>query len=246
MRAILVDWLVDVHKKYKLRAETLFLTVAIIDRFLEKYQTARRQLQLVGVASMLIAAKFEEIFPPQVKEFVFITDNAYTHDEVIHMELAIVQALDFNLCSPTAAHFFERYQHVNRCSEAHRYLAQYILELTLVDYKMIRYAPSHLAAAAVLLSNKLQKREPQWSLACQRQTQLTSQMLRDCMTDMCGSLEAADKSSLQAVRKKFSHQKFHRVAESSFREWAPPPSARENGVGRASVEQDVQGVKASS
>lgn len=225
MRAILVDWLVDVHKKYKLRTETLFLAVAIIDRFLERRHTARQQLQLVGVTSMLIAAKFEEIYPPEIKDFIYITDRAYTREEVINMEVYMLQMLDFSFCSPTAAHFFERYQRVNQCDEAHRCLAHYILELALVDYKMIRYAPSHVAAAAVLLSNKLLRRSPQWPAACVRQTQLTDQMLRACMKEMCGVLETADGSSLQAVRKKFSQQKFHAVAKINFQDG--PPGGRD-------------------
>lgn len=226
MRGILVDWLVDVHKKYKLKTETLFLAVNIIDRYLEQRQIARRHLQLIGITAMLVAAKFEEIYPPQIKEFVYITDHAYTYDEMVNMEISILRTLDFNFTNPTAAQFFERYHNVNRCGEAHRYLAQYILELTLGDHGMIRYAPSHLAAAAVLLSNKLQRREPQWSPACQRQTRLTAHMLRACMRDMCGLLEGADRSSLQAVRKKFSQQKYHCVAKLNVHDWAPPASAR--------------------
>jgi len=80
MRAILVDWLVEVHLKFKLLPETLYLTVNLIDRYLCKEQVHRSKLQLVGVTAMLIASKYEEIYPPIVKDFVYITDNAYTKD----------------------------------------------------------------------------------------------------------------------------------------------------------------------
>lgn len=86
MRAILVDWLVDVHNKFKLLPETLFLTVNIIDRYLEKVVIKRSQLQLVGVSAMLIACKYEEIYAPEVKDFVYVTDKAYTREEVLRME----------------------------------------------------------------------------------------------------------------------------------------------------------------
>ena len=86
MRGILIDWLVEVHLKFKLVPESLYLTVNLIDRFLEKDQVNRQKLQLVGVTAMLIACKYEEIYPPIVKDFVYITDNAYTKDEILAME----------------------------------------------------------------------------------------------------------------------------------------------------------------
>lgn len=77
MRAILVDWLIEVHYKFKLLPETLFLTINLIDRFLDKEVIHRTKLQLVGVTAMLIASKYEEIYAPEVKDFVYITDKAY-------------------------------------------------------------------------------------------------------------------------------------------------------------------------
>ena len=75
MRAILVDWLVSVHEKFRLRDETLFITVNMIDRFLTKRVISRRHLQLVGVACMFIASKYEEIHPPLVQDFELVADH---------------------------------------------------------------------------------------------------------------------------------------------------------------------------
>lgn len=69
MRSILVDWLIEVHYKFELRQETLYLTVNIIDRFLSSKIVPRKELQLVGIASMLIACKYEEIWAPEVLNF---------------------------------------------------------------------------------------------------------------------------------------------------------------------------------
>jgi cyclin B len=215
MRAILIDWLVDVHKKYKLRPETLFMAVNIIDRFLEIQVTAQRYLQLVGVTSLMIAAKFEEVYPPQIKEFVYVTDKAYTREDILKMEVAILNALEYKICRPTSVSFVERYQSVNGCTDAHRDLAQYLLELTLVDYKMLKYTPSHLAAASILLSNKLLRR-PSWTPATVRHTKMTEAMLKECAKEMCVLLEGADNNPLQAVRKKFSQLKHHSVAKLNF------------------------------
>jgi hypothetical protein len=97
MRSILVDWLVEVHLKFKLLPETLYLTVNLIDRYLERSQIHRSKLQLVGVTAMLIACKYEEIYPPIVKDFVYITDNAYTKEEILEMEGEMLQTLDFDI-----------------------------------------------------------------------------------------------------------------------------------------------------
>jgi cyclin B len=86
MRAILIDWLIEVHLKFKLLPETLFLTINLIDRYLEKQAIPRTKLQLVGVTAMLISSKYEEIYAPEVRDFVYITDKAYTKEEILAME----------------------------------------------------------------------------------------------------------------------------------------------------------------
>jgi len=82
MRSILVDWLVEVHLKFKLVPETLYLTINLIDRYLERQEVSRPKLQLVGVTSLLIASKYEEIYPPELRDLVYICDRAYTRSEV--------------------------------------------------------------------------------------------------------------------------------------------------------------------
>jgi hypothetical protein len=82
MRSILVDWLVEVHLKFKLVPETLYLTVNVIDRYLAKTEVSRPKLQLVGVTALLIASKYEEIYPPELRDLVYICDRAYSKNEV--------------------------------------------------------------------------------------------------------------------------------------------------------------------
>merc|ERR1719446_887626 len=132
------------------------------------------------------------------------------------MEVAMLNAMEFGVNCPTVAHFYERYQRINRCIEVHRYLLQYILELTLPDFKMLRYSPSHLAAAATLLSNKLLKQHPAWPPAMVRHTQQTEAMVKACAKEMCGLLDSAERSPLQAVRKKFSQPKYCSVGKMTF------------------------------
>jgi len=216
MRGILIDWLVDVHKKYKLRPETLFLAANLIDSFLEKKRIARQQLQLVAVVALLIASKFEDVHPPQVQELVFLTDKAYSRDELVAMESCMLNALGFEICRPTAFHFLERYLHGSNFTEVHRNLAQYLMELTLLDHRMVGYPPACTAAAAVLVSNRLLQQQPPWPPALAALTEMTEPMLHHCAEDICEFHHHAQHSQLQAVTRKFSQTKFHSVAKMKF------------------------------
>ncbi len=119
MRSILIDWLVEVHHKFKLVPETLFLTINLIDRFLQLKQITRQKLQLVGVTAMLIASKYEEIYAPIVKDFVYITDNAYTKAEILEMERKMLSTLDFNIQIVSSWVFLQRYWKVAKADLLH-------------------------------------------------------------------------------------------------------------------------------
>lgn len=203
MRAILIDWLVEVHMKYRLRPETLFLTVNIIDRYLSVRSVMRKKLQLLGVVAMFIAAKYEEIDPPKVHEFAYITDHTYSKREIVNMECMVLMALDYQIAVPTAVHFFERLQRVNGCDAVHRSLAQYALELSLLDLRNLRYPPSVLVSAALLMSNEFLGKRPSWSAAMVHHSRRSEVSLRGCASDLRVVLETAKTASLQAVRRKY-------------------------------------------
>ena len=95
MRMILIDWLIEVHLKFKLLPETLFLTINFIDRYLQNNQTKRDKLQLIAVSSLLIACKYEEIYPPEISSFVYITDNAYKKEDILNYEIKILDDKTF-------------------------------------------------------------------------------------------------------------------------------------------------------
>merc|ERR1711935_433739 len=102
MRSILIDWLVEVHVKFKLMIETLYLTINLIDRFLEKETITRNKLQLVGVTAMFLASKYEEIYAPECRDFVYISDKAYTREQILAMEGTMLATLNFQLTTPNA------------------------------------------------------------------------------------------------------------------------------------------------
>ena len=95
MRAILIDWLIEVHYRFRLKSETLFQTVWIIDTYLSKYPIIRARLQLLGIASLLISCKSQEIYYPQLNELIDITDGAYIKNELIEMETHVLKFLNF-------------------------------------------------------------------------------------------------------------------------------------------------------
>ncbi|XP_057254663.1 G2/mitotic-specific cyclin-B2 [Pezoporus wallicus] len=155
MRSILVDWLVQVHSRFQLLQETLYMCVAVMDRFLQSHPVPRKRLQLVGVTALLLASKYEEMFSPDVADFVYITDNAYTSNEIREMEIVILQELNFNLGRPLPIHFLRRASKAGEADAKQHTLAKYLMELTLIDYDMVHHRPSEIAAAALCLSRKL-------------------------------------------------------------------------------------------
>jgi len=97
VRAILVDWIISVHAKFKLLPETLYLTINLIDRYFSMFNVQKNEVQLVGVAALLIATKYEEIYPPTVKDFIYLTDNTYSRQQILQMEKNILFNLNFEV-----------------------------------------------------------------------------------------------------------------------------------------------------
>lgn len=155
MRAILVDWLVQVHQKFRLLQETLFLAIAILDRYLQLEVVAKTKLQLVGVTAMWIASKYEEMYAPEVSDFAYITDRAYTKVEICEMECVVLRALDFSLGRPLPIHFLRRFSKASDVDSRVHNLAKYFMELAMVPCEMAHLKPSFLAAASLHLSQKL-------------------------------------------------------------------------------------------
>jgi len=219
MRAILLDWLQEVNWKYKLRQETLCLTINIIDRYLSRVQVPRRKLQLLGVAAMFIASKFEEIYAPLIKDLVYITDSTYSREEILSMECDILNLLNFRILVPTVAHFFEHMQLANSCDVAQRELASYILMLGLIDTRMLvcLHRPSQLAAASLMLANNLLDRAVIWSPAMVEVSRYSAAELRPCASTLFEILQAPPgAATLQAARTRYSQAAHFSVALMTF------------------------------
>lgn len=164
MRAVLLNWLIDVHLKYKLQPETLFVAVQLIDGYLSRRVVNRMELQLVGITALWIAAKYEETYQvPKLANLVFICDSAYNREQILAMEGSIIQALNFDLLTLTPFHYFKHLHSIADFSPKDYYFCCYLLEITLFSLAFRKYHPRIISAAVGFFVSKLRKRDCCWS-----------------------------------------------------------------------------------
>ncbi|CAL8378583.1 unnamed protein product [Boreogadus saida] len=213
MRALLVDWLIQVHSRFQLLQETLYLTVSILDRFLQVQPVSRKKLQLVGVTAMLVASKYEEMYSPTVADFAYITDDAFTKAQIILMEQIILRGLDFNLGRPLPLHFLRRASKAANSDVEKHTLAKYLMELTLVDFAMVHYRPSEIAAASLCLSQLLLEDLP-WSPTQHHYATYDECHLKPIMQHMAKNVVTVNggQTKFQAVKNKYSSSKLMKIS----------------------------------
>lgn len=165
MRSVLMDWLVQVHNRFTLLPETLFLAVNYVDRFLSAKVVSLGKLQLVGATALFVAAKYEEINCPSVQEIVYMVDGAYTGDEVLKAERFMLSMLQFELGWPGPMSFLRRISKADDYDLETRTLAKYFLEITVMDERFVSCAPSFLAAGAHCLARFMLKKGD-WVCRC--------------------------------------------------------------------------------
>ncbi|PUZ67633.1 hypothetical protein GQ55_3G451600 [Panicum hallii var. hallii] len=218
MRTILVDWLVEVAEEYKLVADTLYLAISYIDRFLSANALSRDKLQLLGVAAMLIAAKYEEISPPHAEDFCYITDNTYTKQELVKMESDILKMLQFELGNPTIKTFLRRFtrsahEDKKRSILLMEFLGSYLAELSLLDYGCLRFLPSVVAASVMFVARlTIDPDVNPWNKKLQKVTGYKVSELKDCIVAIHDLQLNRKCSSLMAIRDKYKQHKFKFVS----------------------------------
>ncbi|XP_031123075.1 G2/mitotic-specific cyclin S13-7-like [Ipomoea triloba] len=240
MRAILVDWLVEVHRKFELMPETFYLTVNLIDRFLSMKTVPRKELQLVGISAMLIACKYEEIWAPEVNDFIMISDNAYVRAQVLAMEKTILGKLEWYLTVPTPYVFLVRYIKAAAAAAAAcgggaddgkemENMSFFLAELGVMNYSAaVVYGPSKLAASAVYVARCTinAAAAPRWTETLRHHTGFSEEEIADCAKMLVGFHSGAAENKLKAVYRKFSSPE--RGAVALFPPAAallPPPTA---------------------
>lgn len=184
----------------------------LIDRFLEKKSVARDKLQLVGVTGMLIASKFEEIYAPEVNDFVYISDGAYNKESILNMEQLMLSTLEFNLNAPSALHFLRRYSKAAGSDYNIHTLCKYLIELAIMDIKLLKYPASSIAAASVYIARAMHSSKTLWTTTLHYYSHLSEQEVRTVALDVNALLKKVNKSSLKAIKKKYTQPKFGEVA----------------------------------
>jgi G2/mitotic-specific cyclin-B, other len=199
-RAFLVDWLVTIHGKFKLLQETLYIAVNLVDRYLAKRMVNKKQLQLVGVTAIFIASKYEEIYPPNAKDFIMATDQAYTKQHLIKMEVDMLKVIDFQITFPTPWRFMEKYPEL--FNNGSGLLAEYLLELGLIEYIILKYKPSIQAAAVSFLANVISNKNYVWKIEKPSESDI-----KECVKDFYQIFKASCVHPLTTVREKYIKKK---------------------------------------
>jgi hypothetical protein len=221
MRTVLLDWLVDVQQQFKLLQETLYLTISIIDRFLNKEgaKISRDKLQLVGVTAMLIASKIEEIYAPEVNDFVYITDDAYSANDIKQMELRILKAIKCDLGDPLPINFLRRFSKAGDVDVNQHALAKYVLESIMLDYSMVGVCGSLAAASSLWLTFYLLEEEfdedVEWTASLQYYTGYKLEDVVDMSERAMKSLQKMHSGQFTAIKNKFSTKSMLEIANNS-------------------------------
>ncbi|MEQ2173248.1 G2/mitotic-specific cyclin-B1 [Goodea atripinnis] len=213
MRAILIDWLVQVNLKFRLLQETMYMTVGIIDRFLQDHPVPKKQLQLVGVTAMFLASKYEEMYPPEISDFAYVTDRAYTTAQIRDMEMTILRVLKFQLGRPMPLQFLRRASKIYEVTAEQHTLAKYLLELTMIDYEMVHFPPSIVASAALALTLKILN-AGEWDVTLQHYMNYTAESLIPVMAHIAKNVVKVNDGLTKhmAVKGKYSTSKQMRIA----------------------------------
>nr|CAB3228891.1 G2/mitotic-specific cyclin-B3 [Phallusia mammillata] len=215
MRAIVVDWMVEIQESFELNHETLYLAVKLVDHYLQKVSVSRDRLQLVGATSLLIAAKFDERHPPYVDDFLYICDDTYTKRDLLEMERQILKVIGFDINIPVPYRFLRRYAKCAKSNMRVLTLARFILELSLQHYAVVHESASKLAAAALWLAFKMDGSSQQWDDTLVYYTSHTEKDIIDIACELSRMIVSSKQKNLKTVWTKYSHSIFYEVAKST-------------------------------
>ncbi|KAI9819751.1 MAG: G2/mitotic-specific cyclin [Phylliscum demangeonii] len=237
MRGILVDWLIEVHARFHLLPETLFLAVNIIDRFLSAKVVQLARLQLVGVTAMFIASKYEEVMSPHVSNFRHVADDGFSEQEILSAERYVLAALGYNLSYPNPMNFLRRISKADQYDIQTRTIGKYLMEISLVDDRFLAHPPSLIAATAMYLARLILDRG-EWDPTLVRYSGYTVEEIEPIFHLMVDYL--ARPVAHEAFFKKYASKKFLK-ASILTRQWAkrfiavdavaPPPEQQHLAAG---------------
>lgn len=173
----------------------------------------RGKLQLVGTAAMLVAAKVEEIYPPQLSDLVYITDDTFTASQIIRMEALLLKNLEFSISNAHPLTFIQSLGIRAQVSKAVAHMAQYVCELALLKVEALYYRPSELAAAGILLGlHHIEGHTVQWTHTINEFSGIEPIQLQSAVDFLQTLLLHANSSPHKAIRNKHAHRKYSSVS----------------------------------
>lgn len=215
MRAILVDWIIEVHYRYHYKRKTLYQTIMIIDLYLSNKIISKVKLQLLGIACLLISCKENEIYYPGTQEFINITNNAYNKYDLLKMEMHVLEILNFEILSPSADEFYNILSKFFNFNKEQKYLGEYFMDSSLVDYNMLKYKPSIIAMACSYIVMKFYGINKYKDLYSSKMIigDSPQKSIKDCARDLCFLVKNLSHSSLSATKNKYTLEQFGKVAK---------------------------------
>ena len=218
MRATVIDWLVEVHRKLKMHTDTLYLTVYLMDQYLSKVNLDKTKYQRLGCAALLIASKSEEIYPPSIKDLVDLADKSFTTIALSRMEASLFSTVDYH-CNPILPPMFlKRFLRIIRTDLTLSMLSYFILESALLDVAFIGETPSRIAAAAVCLAMTIQNGPGQWTPFMEINTGFSLDEITPTVEKILHSVNSCKVSRFPTIRKKYSTATMGSVSKIVFPE----------------------------
>ena len=215
MRAILIDWIIDVHLRFNLRQDTLFMTIWLIDTYLSFAFIQRDKLQLLGITCLLISGKSHEIYYPQHNKLLEMTDNAYIKEEMLTMENEILKKLNFFIVCPNPIDFYNILSKMFNFEKKQYYLGNYFIEAALVNYPILKYSSSVIASSCAYLVMKYYKIDGYQILYNNFivNEKCPEDVIKDAAKEIYFLVDNLSKSKFKSVKKKFSLTQFENVSE---------------------------------
>ena len=215
MRAILIDWIIDVHLRFNLRQDTLFMTIWLIDAYLSFALVQRDKLQLLGITCLLISGKAHEIYYPQHNKLLEMTDNAYIKEEMLTMENEILKKLNFFIVCPNPIDFYNILSKMFNFEKKQYYLGNYFIEAALINYPILKYSSSVIASSCAYLVMKYYKINGYQKLYNNFivNEKCPEDVIKDAAKEIYFLVGNLSKSKFKSVKKKFSLTQFENVSE---------------------------------
>lgn len=204
-RRRLVEWLSEVHNKFRLLPETFFITCKLVDLSIQKLGVKKSNLQLMSLGALLISTKYEEIYPPSVRQMLKVAANeTIKKEDVLEMEYKILRTLDFGVTFPTPLRFLERLKKLVNADELTFNLAHYIVQFSLLYIRFQTVKPSLVACGAIYLAMKSLRARSSWNITFVKSTGYKEKVVSQVAERLCELMNSAES---KALKTKFASSK---------------------------------------